>query len=110
MVEKHSWGLLAALLAFEAIGQSSIVVASRSEERQVFLVGLGMIWYAASGFLFYWLLRDGDSVVWVNLTWSVGALFIGSALAILVEGKTLSGKQILALGMAAGSIALWELG
>jgi hypothetical protein len=110
MVEKHSWGLLAALLAFEAIGQSSIVVASRSDERQVFLVGLGMIWYAASGLLFYWILREGDSIVWVNLAWSVGALFIGSALAILVEGTMLSARQILALGLAAGAIILWELG
>ena len=103
------WGLLAALVGFEAIGQTSVVLASRSEQQRTFLVGLGMVWYAASGFLFYWLLRERESVVWINLAWSVGALFIGAVLGIFLEGNALSATQVLALAMAAGSLLIWEL-
>ena len=109
MAERHSWGLLATLVASEAIGQTLVVVASRSKDRRVFLVGLGMVVYAAAGFLFYWLLRERESVVWVNLAWSVGALFVGASLGIFFEGKVLSANQILALVMSGGSLIVWEL-
>jgi len=109
MAERHHWALLAALFAFEALGQTSVVVASRSEHRQTLLVGLGMTWYAIAAFMFYWLLRERESVVWVNLTWSVGALVIGACLGIFLEGDVLSANQILALAMGAGSLIIWEL-
>ena len=109
MAGKHSWRLLAALLAFEALGQTSVVLASRTEQQRTFLVGLGMAYYAAAAFLFYWMLTARESVAWINLTWSVGALFIGATLSMFIEGTALSATQVLALAMAAGSLVIWEL-
>ena len=106
----HQWSSLLALLALEAVAQVLFVYATNEPKGYIRYAGLGMVCFSGAGFIFLRLLGMGESVVWVNLAWAMGALFIGSALGIFLEGVTLSPVQITALVMAAISLVLWELG
>ena len=109
MVGGRSWGLLGVLLLCEALGQIAIMSAARQEKNRNVMVGAGMAWYAVAGYMFYWLLRHGDSIAWVVLAWSMGALFIGAGLGIY-EGDYLSYQHIGSLVLAAIAIVLWKTG
>jgi len=105
----HRWGLVGVLLLCEALGQIAIMSAARQKKTRNVMLGMGVAWYAAAGYLFYWLLRYGGSIAWVVLAWSMGALFIGTALGVY-EGDKFSYPRIGSLVLAAMALVLWEMG
>ena len=110
MPSAKTWSILGGLTVLELAAQGSLLHASQSKARYPLGVITGMLLYAISGYVMYLLLTMKESVVFINLGWSIGALFVGAFLGFSVMHEKMTLAKIGALLLGIASLVLWEFG
>ena len=104
------WSFIGGLTALELAAQGSVLHASQSKAWYPIGVIAGMLLYAISGYVMYLLLRMKESVVFINLGWSIGALIVGALLGFSVMDEKITFAKIGAFLLGAASLVLWDFG
>ena len=107
MSSTKAWVILAGITLLELAAQTALLYTSQNKEAYPLGLIVGMLLYTASGYIVYALLVMKESVVFINLGWNIGSMFVGAILGFLVMKETVTPLKVSALVLGTSSLALW---
>ena len=110
MISPKTWGILAGITLLELIAQASLLYTSQNKSMYPLGLIVGMLLYSISGYIVYILLAMKESVVFINLGWNIGSMFVGGLLGFVIMKEHVTPVKILSLILGISSLALWAYG
>lgn len=110
MASPKAWAILGGITILELSAQASLLYTSQNKAAYPLWLIAGMLMYSVSGYVVYTLLKMKESVVFINLGWNIGSLFVGAILGFVIMKERVTPIKVSALVLGIASLALWAYG